>query len=70
MRMRWKLLGLAGLAGVATTGAIAARNRRVHNTYDPDELRERLHERLAETAATNGSSTIVPQLSQDAPPPA
>jgi hypothetical protein len=70
MRMRWKLIGLAGIAGVAATGAIAARNRRVHNSYDPDQLREKLHERLAEAAATNGSSATHPQLSQDVPPPA
>jgi hypothetical protein len=48
MRPRWKLLGLAGLAGVAATGVIVARNRREHQEYDPAELRERLHRRLAE----------------------
>ena len=45
--MRWKLLGLAGLAGVAATGVVVARNRRAHEELDPDELRARLHERLA-----------------------
>jgi len=45
--MRWKLLGLAGLAGVAATGVVVARNRRSHEDLDPDELRARLHERLA-----------------------
>jgi hypothetical protein len=68
MRMRWKLLGLAGLAGVAATGAIAARNRRVHKSYDADELRDKLHERLAEAAAADGSADIG-QLSPGAPPP-
>jgi hypothetical protein len=48
MRPRWKLLGLAGLAGVAATGVIVARNRREHQEYDPSELRDRLHRRLAE----------------------
>ena len=48
MRPRWKLLGLAGLAGVAATGVIVARKRREHQEYDPSELRERLHRRLAE----------------------
>jgi hypothetical protein len=47
MRVRWKLLGLAGLAGVATTGVVVARNRRAQRGYEPDELRERLHQRLA-----------------------
>ena len=46
--MNWKLAGLAGLAGVAATGAVVARRRRAHEEYDPDELRERLHRRLAE----------------------
>jgi hypothetical protein len=55
MRMRWKLLGLAGLAGVAATGVVVARNRRAHRDYDPDELRDRLHQRLAE-ASTNGDT--------------
>ena len=69
--MRWKLLGLAGIAGVAATGAVAARNRRVHNAYDPDELRERLHERLAETAAErNDDAGASASLSQDVPPTA
>jgi hypothetical protein len=48
MPMRWKLVGLAGLAGVAATGVVVARRRRAHREYDPAELRERLHERLAE----------------------
>jgi hypothetical protein len=48
MRVPWKLLGLAGLAGVAATGAVVARKRRAQRDYDPDELRERLHRRLAE----------------------
>jgi hypothetical protein len=51
MPMRWKLVGLAGLAGVAATGVVVARNRRQHADVDPAELRERLHERLA---AVNG----------------
>jgi hypothetical protein len=48
MRMRWKLVGLAGLAGVAATGVVVARKRRAQREYQPDELRERLHRRLAE----------------------
>jgi hypothetical protein len=49
--MRWKLVGLAGLTGVAATGVVLARKRRVHHDYDPDELREQLHRRLAEVTA-------------------
>ena len=48
MRVPWKLVGLAGIAGVAATGAVVARKRRAQRAYDPDELRDRLHRRLAE----------------------
>jgi hypothetical protein len=48
MALRWKLLGLAGLAGVAATGVVVARRRRATADVSPDELRERLHQRLAE----------------------
>jgi hypothetical protein len=51
MRIPWKLLGLAGLFGVAATGAAVARRRRAQREYEPDELRERLHQRLAEAQA-------------------
>lgn len=49
--MRWKLLGLAGLAGVAATGVVVARRRRTQREYTPEELRARLHERLAQVTA-------------------
>jgi hypothetical protein len=51
MRVRWKILGLAGLAGVAATGVVLARKHRAHHDYRPDELRARLHRRLAEVSA-------------------
>jgi hypothetical protein len=43
----WKLLGLAGLAGVAAGGAVLARNERQRRAYTPDDVRARLHERAA-----------------------
>ena len=46
--MPWKLIGVAGVAGVAATGVVVARRRRAHEDIDPDELRARLHQRLAE----------------------
>ena len=52
----WKLLGLAGIAGVAATGVVVARNRRAHSDLPPDELRERLHARLAEAGAGSGAA--------------
>jgi hypothetical protein len=43
--------------GVAATGAVVARRRRQQRSYDPDELRNRLHQRLAEAAPSpNGAS--------------
>jgi hypothetical protein len=50
MRVPWKLVGLAGAAGVAATGVVVVRKRRNQTEYDPDELRSRLHERLGEVA--------------------
>jgi len=57
VRVPWKLVGLAGLAGVAATGAVVARNRRAHQDYDHDELREKLHRRLAEVEADEEDAT-------------
>ncbi len=51
--MRWyKMLGLAAFAGVGATGAVIIRDQRRRRAYTPDEIRERLHVRLAETPAT------------------
>src|SRR5215213_10210110 len=49
----WKLLGVAGVAGVAATGVVVARRRRAHEQIEPDEIRERLHARMAEVARTD-----------------
>ena len=57
MRVPWKLIGLAGLAGVAATGVVVARRRRTQRDYDPEELRERLHQRLAEVQRSEGGSS-------------
>jgi hypothetical protein len=61
MRIPWKLIGLAGLAGVAATGVVVARRRRAHRAYDPEELRDRLHRRLSEVSGNgdeiNGRAT-------------
>lgn len=48
MRPPWKVIGVAGLAGVAATGVVIARRRREPADVAPDELRARLHGRLAE----------------------
>ena len=47
MRIPWKLVGLAGVAGVAATGVVVVRKRRAQEDLSPEELRERLRARLA-----------------------
>ena len=47
----WKLVGLAGLAGVAATGVAVARSERQRRSYTPEQVRGRLHDRLASTEA-------------------
>jgi hypothetical protein len=44
----WKWVGLAAFVGVAATGAVIARAERQRRAYTPEEIRQRLHERLAE----------------------
>ena len=46
----WKWLGLAGLAGVAATGVVIARDQRQRAQLTPDDVRARLHERVEKGA--------------------
>lgn len=46
----WKVIGLAAFAGVAASGVVVARNQRRRAAYTPDEIRERLQERVAEVS--------------------
>jgi hypothetical protein len=46
MKARWKLLGLAGAAGVAATGVVVAKQKRDTEEYTPDELRDKLRDRM------------------------
>jgi hypothetical protein len=64
--MGWyKVLGLAAFAGVAATGAVIIRDQRRRRAYTPDEVRERLHARLAETPGPPGT----PETSATRQPP-
>lgn len=51
----WKWLGLAGIAGVAATGAIIARDQRRRAQLSPEQVRARLHERYAQVQSRSGS---------------
>jgi hypothetical protein len=59
MKARWKLLGLASAAGVAATGAVVARKTRIQSDYEPDEIRDKLRSRLAESGNGDGA-TLTP----------
>lgn len=52
----WRVLGVAGLAGVAATGAIIARDQRKRAQMTPDEVRSRLRERLDDSQRAPGSA--------------
>lgn len=52
-RAWWKWLGLAGVVGVAATGAAIARQERQRRAYTPDEIRTRLHQRYDELEPTD-----------------
>lgn len=58
MSRAWKIIGLAGIVGVAgaATGVVVSRRRhREWDEVDPDDLRDRLHARLAEAEQPAGS---------------
>ena len=52
----WKVLGVAAFAGVAAGGVLIARAERRRRTYSPEEIRERLHARLAQATAAGADS--------------
>jgi hypothetical protein len=51
MRSIWKWIGLASVAGVVAGGALVVRDQRKRRAYTADEIRDRLHQRLAESDA-------------------
>lgn len=57
MRSVWKWLGLAGVAGVVAGGALVVRDQRKRRAYTADEVRSRLHQRLAEFEAEAAQSS-------------
>ncbi|WP_141775129.1 hypothetical protein [Phycicoccus sp. SLBN-51] len=59
----WKVLGIAGLAGVAATGAIMARDQRRRAQPGPQEIRSRLQQRLEQAEAAQHADAA--QQAQD-----
>lgn len=57
MHSAWKWLGLAGAAGVVAGGVLVVRDQRKRRAYTPDEIRARLHRRLAESDAQGHPAT-------------
>ena len=70
----WKVLGLAGFAGVAASGVVIARAERQRRAYSPQEITERLHARLAEASGDEASgdeaSGTGPPAAEAGQPPA
>ncbi len=67
--MRWqKVLGVAAFAGVAATGAVIIRDQRRRRAYTPEQVRDRLHARLAQ-AAEAAEATGTPPGPGMCPPP-
>ncbi len=62
MHVPWKLVGLAGVAGVAASGAVVVRRRRGQQDYDPDALRAKLHDRLAATRGAGAPAVGEPSI--------
>ncbi len=57
---------MAGIAGVAATGVLIAKDERRRRAYEPHEIRERLHARHAEAVETAAELEAGPDL-DDAP---
>lgn len=67
MRPIWKLVGLAGIAGVAATGVAVARAERRRAAYAPEQVRERLHERY-KRAGDDGGDGVAGGVTDDRRP--
>jgi hypothetical protein len=64
----WKVLGLAGFAGVTATGVVIVRAERSRRAATPEEIREQLHTRLAQAEAQEpGAAAGAAPAAQDRP---
>jgi len=54
----WKVLGVAAFAGVAAGGVLIAKDERRRRAYTPEEIRDRLHARVAEADAARHDGEV------------
>ena len=47
----WKVVGLAAFVGVAATGVVIARAERRRRAYTPEEIKDRLRDRVVEASS-------------------
>ena len=64
-----KLLGVAGIVGVAATGAVLVRHERHRRTYTPEEVRARLHGPVVEAATAPADPDLAPDWPAEVEPP-
>jgi hypothetical protein len=64
-----KLLGVAGIVGVAATGAVLARHERSRRAYSAEEVRARLQGRVAATADLSLDPDLAPDWPAEVEPP-
>ncbi|MCZ2830684.1 hypothetical protein O2W14_17740 [Modestobacter sp. VKM Ac-2986] len=64
-----KLFGVAGIVGVAATGAVLARHERSRRAYSAEEVRARLQGRVAETASASLDPDLAPDWPAEVEPP-
>ena len=50
----WKVIGAAAFVGVAATGVAIARAERQRRAYTPDQVRDRLRDRVAQVPGDTG----------------
>ncbi len=66
----WKVLGIAGLAGVAATGVIMARDQRQRAQLEPEQIRARLQQRLEQAESLEQAQSLEqPQSTSPSAPP-
>jgi hypothetical protein len=64
-----KLLGVAGIVGVATTGAVLVRHERHRRAYSAEEVRARLQGRVVEAATAPADPDLAPDWPAEVEPP-